>query len=102
MKSPEFKKFIDSQGAKIYGVYGAKADEMVKGMEQRFSWFLRQLVESLAMVDERFLGSLGRLLFRPGRLDRDWLEGRNARAVTGTAPRGLNAAIGALLLQMMP
>lgn len=47
--------------------------------EQRFSWFLRQLVESLTMLDERFLGSIGRLLLRPGRLDRDWLEGRRRR-----------------------
>jgi hypothetical protein len=51
----------------------------IEPREQRFSWFLAQLLESLTMVNERFLGSLGRLLFRPGRLDRDWLEGRRRR-----------------------
>ena len=54
MKSPEFKKFIDSQGAKIYGVYGAKADEMVKGMEQRFSWFAQDM--GTAKVNPETLG----------------------------------------------
>lgn len=57
----------------------ACGQKRIEPEEQRFSWFLRQLLESLAMVDERFLGSLGRLLFRPGRLDRDWLEGRRKR-----------------------
>ncbi|NGP53881.1 DUF3667 domain-containing protein [Thioalkalivibrio sp. XN8] len=57
----------------------ACGQKRIEPEEQRLSWFLRQLVESLTMLDERFLGSLGRLLFRPGRLDRDWLEGRRKR-----------------------
>ncbi|NHA15590.1 DUF3667 domain-containing protein [Thioalkalivibrio sp. XN279] len=57
----------------------ACGQKRIEPEEQRFGWFLRQLLESLTMVDERFLGSLGRLLFRPGSLDRDWLEGRRKR-----------------------
>lgn len=52
--SPEFKKFTDGRGAKIYGVYGKEADEMVTGMEQRFSWFMKDL--GLAKVDPEKLG----------------------------------------------
>jgi len=52
--SDEFKKFIDSQGAKIYGVYGAKADEMTLGMEQRFSWFAQDM--GTAKVNPETLG----------------------------------------------
>lgn len=59
----------------------ACGQKRIEPEEQRFGWFLRQLVESLTMVDERFLGSLGRLLFRPGQLDRDWLEGRRKRSL---------------------
>ena len=47
--------------------------------ERRVAWFVRQLIEAVTMVDERFLGSLTRLLFRPGRLERDWLSGRRRR-----------------------
>ena len=54
MKSDEFKKFTDSRGAKIYGVYGDKADEMVKGMEQRFSWFAQDM--GTAKVNPETLG----------------------------------------------
>ena len=57
----------------------ACGQKRIEPAEQRFGWFLRQLVESLTMVDERFLGSLSRLLFRPGQLDRDWLAGRRKR-----------------------
>ena len=57
----------------------ACGQKRIEPAEQRFSWFLRQMLESLTMIDERFLGSLGRLLFRPGRLDRDWMEGRRKR-----------------------
>jgi tripartite-type tricarboxylate transporter receptor subunit TctC len=54
MNSAEFKKFIDSRGAKIYGVYGPEADEMVKGMEQRFSWFAQDM--GTAKVNPETLG----------------------------------------------
>jgi hypothetical protein len=47
--------------------------------ERRIGWFLAQLLKALTMVDGRFLGSLGRLVFRPGVLDRDWLAGRRRR-----------------------
>ncbi len=52
--SDEFKKFIASQGAKIYGVYGEKADEMTLGMEQRFSWFAQDM--GTAKVNPETLG----------------------------------------------
>lgn len=52
--SPDFKKFTDGRGAKIYGVYGGKADNMVTGMEQRFSWFMQDL--GLAKVNPEKLG----------------------------------------------
>lgn len=67
-------------GAPLQGRYcHVCGQKRIEPAEQQFGWFLRQLLESLTMVDERFLGSLGRLLFRPGRLDRDWLEGRRKR-----------------------
>lgn len=47
--------------------------------ERRLRWFFSQLVEAFTMVDRRFLGSIGRLMFRPGSLDRDWLAGRRRR-----------------------
>jgi hypothetical protein len=47
--------------------------------ERRIRWFLGQLVKALTMADGRFLGSLARLLFSPGALDRDWLLGRRRR-----------------------
>ncbi|NGX14789.1 DUF3667 domain-containing protein [Wenzhouxiangella sp. XN24] len=47
--------------------------------ERRLSWFFSQLVEAFTMADRRFLGSIARLMFKPGSLDRDWLEGRRRR-----------------------
>lgn len=54
VKSPEFKKFLDSQGAKLYGIYGAPADDMVMAMEQRFSWFMQDIGK--AKVNPETLG----------------------------------------------
>lgn len=51
----------------------------IEPAERRIGWFFGQLVEALTMVDRRFLGSIGRLLFQPGTLDRDWLAGRRRR-----------------------
>lgn len=51
----------------------------IEPAERRLGWFFQQLVEALTMVDRRFLGSIGQLLFRPGTLDRDWLAGRRRR-----------------------
>lgn len=54
VKSAEFKKFLDSQGARLFGVYGKKADEMTMAMEQRFSWFMQDLGK--AKVNPETLG----------------------------------------------
>jgi hypothetical protein len=47
--------------------------------ELRIGWFMAQLVKALTMADGRFLGSIGRLLFLPGTLERDWLAGKRKR-----------------------
>lgn len=43
VKSEEFKKFLATQGATIYGLHGKAADDMVMMMERRTSWFLQDL-----------------------------------------------------------
>lgn len=58
----------------------------IEPRERRFSWFVAQFVRAVTMVDGRFLRSIGRLLFRPGSLDRDWMEGRRR---TSLAPLNL-------------
>lgn len=57
----------------------ACGQKRIEPEERRFSWFMGQLFKALTMADSRFLGSLGRLLFRPGTLDSDWLAGRRRR-----------------------
>ena len=66
--------------AALTGRYcAACGQKRIEPDERRLSWFVRQLVEAVTMVDERFLGSFTRLLFRPGRLERDWFDGRRRR-----------------------
>lgn len=66
--------------APLSGRYcAACGQKRIEPEERRVSWFIRQVVEATTMVDERFLGSLTRLMFRPGRLERAWLEGRRRR-----------------------
>jgi hypothetical protein len=57
----------------------ACGQKRIEPEERRLSWFFRQLVKALTMADGRLLGSLGRLMFRPGVLERDWLAGRRRR-----------------------
>ena len=52
--SPAFGKFIASQGATKWGLSGKKADEVVMGMEQRFSWFAQDM--GTAKVNPEKLG----------------------------------------------
>lgn len=47
--------------------------------DRRFGKLLGDLVKSLTSLDGRLWSSLRALLFRPGKLSRDWLEGRRAR-----------------------
>jgi hypothetical protein len=48
----------------------------IEPAERRFSWFVAQAFRELALVDGRLFRSVGRLLLKPGVLDRDWLAGR--------------------------
>lgn len=57
----------------------ACGQKRIEPEERRLSWFFRQLVKAVTMADGRFLGSLGRLMFCPGALERDWLAGRRRR-----------------------
>lgn len=57
----------------------ACGQKRIEPEERRLSWFFRQLVKAVTMADGRFLGSLGRLMFLPGALERDWLAGRRRR-----------------------
>lgn len=57
----------------------ACGQKRIDASERRIAWFVGQLVKAVTMADGRFFGSLGRLLFRPGELDRDWLAGRRRR-----------------------
>ena len=67
-------------GAGLTGRYCADCGQKrIEPDERKLSWFFKQLVEALTMVDERFLGSFTRLLFRPGRLEQDWFAGRRRR-----------------------
>jgi hypothetical protein len=58
----------------------------IEDRERRFSWFVGQFIRAVTMADSRLLRSTGRLVFRPGTLDRDWLAGRRRR---NTAPVSL-------------
>lgn len=59
----------------------ACGQKRIEPEERRLGWFMGQLVRTLTMADRRLLGSLGRLMFRPGTLERDWLSGRRRRIV---------------------
>lgn len=67
-------------GEQLTGRYcAACGQKRIEPDERRLSWFIRQLVEAVTMIDERFFGSLARLLFRPGALEADWFAGRRRR-----------------------
>lgn len=53
--------------------------------DRRFAHLARQFLEALTDLDGRFWGSLRVLLLRPGRLTRDWFEGRRARWMSPVA-----------------
>jgi hypothetical protein len=64
-------------GAALAGRYcHACGQKRIEARERRFRWFVAQFFRAVTMVDGRLLRSAGRLLFRPGALDRDWLHGR--------------------------
>ena len=53
--------------------------------DRRFGHLLRQFFEALTDLDGRFWGSLRALMFHPGRLSRDYLEGRRVRWMSPVA-----------------
>lgn len=64
-------------GAELRGRFCHECGQKrIEPAERRFSWFVGQLARALLMADGRLLRSAGRLVFRPGSLDRDWLKGR--------------------------
>ena len=64
-------------GAALVGRYCHECGQKrIEPRERRFAWFVQQVFRAVAMLDGRLPRSAGRLLLRPGRLDRDWLEGR--------------------------
>jgi hypothetical protein len=74
-------------GAPLAGRYcHACGQKRIEEHERRFTWFVAQFFRAVTMVDGKLLRSLGRLVFRPGVLDRDWLQGRRR---TNVAPLSL-------------
>jgi tripartite-type tricarboxylate transporter receptor subunit TctC len=56
VRSPEFAKFLDSQGATLLGLHGKAADDMVRSAEQKTSWFMQD--QGLAKVNPETIGIL--------------------------------------------
>lgn len=64
-------------GAALVGRFCHKCGQKrIEPEERRFGWFVAQAVREVTMLEGRTLRSVGRLAFRPGSLDRDWLAGR--------------------------
>lgn len=57
----------------------------LRDADRRFGHLLRQFVAAATELDGRFWGSIGALLLQPGRLSRDYLEGRRARRLSPIA-----------------
>lgn len=53
--------------------------------DRRFGHLAREFVEALTDLDGRFWRSLRALMFAPGRLSRDWIEGRRMRWMSPVA-----------------
>lgn len=53
--------------------------------DRRFGSLLRQFVEAATDLDGRFWGTLRTLLAKPGRLSRDYIDGRRARWISPIA-----------------
>ena len=67
-------------GAALAGSYcSACGQKRFSESDRRFAHLLRQFVAAATELDGRFWGSILALLFRPGRLSRDFIDGRRAR-----------------------
>jgi hypothetical protein len=66
--------------AELTGTYCAVCGQKrIVEADRRFGHLLREFFAAATDLDGRFWGSVGSLLLRPGRLSRDYLEGRRAR-----------------------
>jgi Protein of unknown function (DUF3667) len=67
-------------GAELTGAYCASCGQKrFVDADRRLGHLLQQFVEAATDLDGRFWGSVGALLLQPGRLSRDFIEGRRAR-----------------------
>jgi len=67
-------------GAALRGEYcAACGQKRFVDADRRFGNVVRQFLVAATDLDGRFWGTIGALLFQPGRLSRDYIEGRRAR-----------------------
>jgi len=67
-------------GAALQGPFCAQCGQRRLGEgDRRFAHLVGQFIESLTDLDSRFWRSIRALLFRPGLLSRDYIEGRRVR-----------------------
>ena len=67
-------------GAQLTGAYcAACGQKRLVDADRRFGHLLREFVSAATDLDGRFWRSVGALLFRPGLLSRDYIDGRRAR-----------------------
>lgn len=76
MQATNLHKCI-SCGNSFSGTYCNECGEkVIKKEEQKFSYFLGQIIDELAFWDTKFFKSLKLLLFKPGFLTREFMMGR--------------------------
>lgn len=67
-------------GAKLHGAFCATCGQKrFDETDRRFGNLVRQFIEAFTNLDGRFWGTVRALLFQPGRLSRDYIDGRRAR-----------------------
>ena len=66
-------------GAQLLGQYCSQCGQRHEHLIHSFSHFVREATEDLTHADSRLWRTLFRLLFRPGSLTREFLDGRRAR-----------------------
>ncbi|HEX6928483.1 MAG TPA: DUF3667 domain-containing protein [Gammaproteobacteria bacterium] len=73
-------------GARLYGAWcSACGQKRFVEADRRFGRLLREFLEAATDLDGRFWRSLRALVFEPGRLSRDHIEGRRARWMSPVA-----------------
>jgi hypothetical protein len=71
-------------GAALHGPFCARCGQEAKPLDPPVRYFARELAEDLFDADSRVLRSLRRLLFSPGFLTREYVEGRRASWISPT------------------